>query len=98
MTPIPKGTNVLFGRVLDLGTAAPVGGAVVSLTGYFESSGRPAASFRQKGMSPLASAPRSVMTTANGYHLFGDLTAGRYSIAASALGNAGNIYPRISSS
>ena len=31
LPPIPKGTNVLFGRVLEIGTSQPVGGAVVTL-------------------------------------------------------------------
>jgi protocatechuate 3,4-dioxygenase beta subunit len=93
LPPIPKGTNVLFGRVLEMGTGQPVGGAVVTLVGYFETSGRPAERLPQSSMSPLASAPRSVLTTSDGYFFFRELPAGRYSISADAIGYVSDTYP-----
>jgi hypothetical protein len=91
--PIPKGTNVLFGRILEIGTGQPVGGAVVTLIGYFEASGRPAERLPQSWMSPLASTPRSVLTTSDGYFFFRELPAGRYSISAEAFGYVFDTYP-----
>ena len=93
LPPIPKGTNVLFGRVLEIGTSQPVGGAVVTLVGYFETSGRPAERLPQASMSPLASTPRSVLTTSDGHFFFRELPAGRYSISADALGYVNDTYP-----
>ena len=40
--PMPAGTNVLVGRVVEVGTDAPVGGAIVTLTGHFDAAGKPA--------------------------------------------------------
>ena len=91
--PIPKGTNVLFGRVLEMGTGQPVGGAVVTLVGYFEASGRPAERLPQSAMSALASAQRSVLTTSDGYYFFRELPAGRFSISVDAFGYFSDIYP-----
>ena len=42
-TPMPTGTNVLLGRVLEMGTDTPVGGAMVTLIGHFDPAGKPAA-------------------------------------------------------
>ena len=72
---IPKGTNVLFGRVLDAGSDAPIAGVVVNLTGFFDAAGRPLPSMpSSEGASP----PRSVMTNGDGYFIFRNLPAGRY--------------------
>lgn len=91
--PIPKGANVLFGRVVDMGTGQPVGGAVVTLVGYFDASGRPADRLPDSAAGPLASAPRFVMTTADGYFIFRGLPAGRYSLAADAFSYVNETYP-----
>ena len=40
LTPLPAGTNVLLGRVLEMGTDAPVGGAMVTLIGHFDANGQ----------------------------------------------------------
>jgi protocatechuate 3,4-dioxygenase beta subunit len=92
--PIPHGDNVVFGRVLDQGTDAPIAGAVVTLIGYFGSPDRPPDRIPDSLMfSHAASAPRSVLTTGEGYFLFRDLPAGRYSVAATAFGYQSNTYP-----
>jgi hypothetical protein len=83
---------VLFGRVLEISTDAPVS-AVVTLTGYFDESGHAADGLPQSLASTLASTPRSVMTTPDGYFFFRELPAGRYSISAEAFGYLGNTYP-----
>ena len=86
---IPKGTNVLYGRVLESGTDAPVGGAAVTLTGFFDRSGKPAATLPRSAnpiVSPEASAPRTVVTNGDGYYFFRGLPAGRYAIATIGLG------------
>ena len=72
--PMPAGTNVLLGRVLEVGTDAPVGGAMVTLIGHFDASGKPAA------LSPIVGREvpptLNVMTTADGYFVFRNLPAG----------------------
>jgi hypothetical protein len=89
---IPTGTNVLLGRILEAGTDAPVSGAVVTLTGYFDASGRALTSL-PRSFEPGASPPRSVLTNGDGYFLFRDLPAGRYSVAALAFGYVNRTYP-----
>ena len=89
---IPKGPNVLFGRVLDSGTDAPVPGAVVTLTGYFDSAGH-AMTPPQAGRGPGASAPHSAITNPNGDFVFNDLPAAKYSILANAFGYSSSTYP-----
>lgn len=84
--PIPSGPNVLLGRIVEMTTGDPVPGAVVSLTGYFEATGKPSESLPQPGPSPLASAPRGAITTADGYFVFRGLTAGNYAVSAMAYG------------
>ena len=92
--PLPGGDHVLFGRVLDMGSDTPIGGAVVTLTGFFDSSGRPVGTLPQSlGASNAAAAPRSVLTTTEGYFLFRDLPVGRYAVAATAFGYQSNTYP-----
>jgi hypothetical protein len=91
--PIPKGTNVLVGRVLEMGGDRPIADAVVTLIGYFEASGRATQAMPQSTNDPTASAPRYAMTTADGYVVFRDLPAGRYSMAADAFGFASSAYP-----
>jgi hypothetical protein len=86
----PTGTNVLFGRVVDIGTDAAVGGAIVTLDAFVDQFADPAAARARISAAPTA---RHVMTTAEGYFLFRDLSAGRYSIAATALGYVSSSYP-----
>jgi hypothetical protein len=85
---IAQGTNVLFGRVLDAGTDAPIAGAVVTLTGFF-----PSATLPRTLETPGSSAPQSVMTNGEGYFFFRELPAGRYAIAAVAFGYMNSTYP-----
>lgn len=91
--PIPKGTNVLVGRVLEMGGDRPIAGAVVMLIGYFDASGRATQAMPQSTTDPAASAPQYAMTTADGYVVFRDLPAGRYSMTADAFGFASSAYP-----
>ena len=49
--PIPKGTNVLLGRVLDVGGDTPVGGAIVTIVGFFDGTGRPLPSLARQRTS-----------------------------------------------
>ena len=85
---VPKGPNVLVGRVLDIGTEVPVGGAIVTLDGFIDPFAEPAAAEARTG-----STARHVLTTADGHFVFRDLPAGRYSVATAALGYVTNDYP-----
>jgi hypothetical protein len=90
---IPKGTNVLFGRVIDAGTDAPVGDAIVTLNGFFDSAGRPLQTLPRTVETPETSPPRSVMTNGDGYFFFRDLPPGRYAVSALAFGYISSTYP-----
>ena len=79
---IPKGSNVLVGRVLEMATDAPVGGAVVTLT-------VPDPEIR----APQRPALRNVMTTPDGAFVFRDLPAGKYTIITTAFGYFRADYP-----
>jgi len=92
-SPMPSGSNVLVGRVLDVAGDEPIAGAVVTLIGYFDAPDRPAARLPSSWTSPLATSPRSVLTSADGYFLFRDLPAGRFSLDAAAFGYASISYP-----
>ena len=90
--PMPSGTNVLLGRVVEIGTDAPVGGAMVTLIGHFDASGKPSTP------SPIARGPESppslsVMTTADGYFVFRNLPAGLFTAATRAHGYMNNDFP-----
>ena len=89
--PIPKGTNVLVGRVLEAGSDSPVGGAAVTLGSFFDAAGKPAPPPVQPGREQPAA--RTVMTTTDGYFFFRDLPAGRYSISAAAFGYVRHDFP-----
>ena len=90
---IPKGTNVLVGRVLDAGTGAPVAGAVVTIQGFFDASGRATAGLPRTREVAEASLPRNAMTNGDGYFLFRDLPSARYAISALAFGYVNSQYP-----
>src|SRR6187397_321648 len=70
--PIPKGTNVLLGRVLDVGGDTPVGGAIVTIVGFFDETGKPSPALPQSQGRSIAEG-RNVMTGADGYFIFRDL-------------------------
>jgi hypothetical protein len=88
---LPKGTNAVLGRVLDIGNNGPVGGAIVTLTGHFDASGKPLAVIPP---DPRGSLPtHHVYTTGEGYFVFRNLPAGRYSVATRAFGYLNIDYP-----
>src|SRR5215204_5795491 len=80
--PDAKGSGVVLGRVLDVVTDKPIGGAIVMIT---------TASADTLHRDP---ASRSVLTTADGYFVVRDLAAGKYAVSASAFGYAGSAYPQ----
>lgn len=90
--PLPKGTNVLIGRIIDIGTERPVAGASVTLSGNFDASGKPAQTL-PRDASSATNAGKNVYTTSEGYFVFRDLPAGRYVIALRAFGYQNNDYP-----
>ena len=86
---MPNGTNVLLGRVVEMGTDAPVGGAMVTLIGHFDASGKAAAiEFGMPGPPSL-----NVMTTADGYFVFRNLPAGLFTAATRAYGYMNSDFP-----
>jgi len=92
--PMPAGANVLLGRVVEMGTDAPVAGAIVTLTGQFDATGNPATP------DPMARGPAAppsvyVMTTADGYFVFRNLPAGKFTAATRALGYQNSDYTQI---
>lgn len=88
---MPAGANVLIGRVVDVGTGAPVAGAIVSLTAQFNASGQPLSPSRIGLGSALPSL--NVMTTASGYFVFHNLSPGLFAIAARAFGYVNADFP-----
>jgi hypothetical protein len=74
-TPDAKGSRVVLGRVLDVTTDTPIGGAIVTLM----TSGANALRRDQ--------ASRSVLTTADGYFVVRSLVPGKY--ARSSYAEAG---------
>jgi hypothetical protein len=91
--PIPKGPNTLAGRVVNIESDAPIGGAVVTITGYLDAAGKPTDPQRVTGRPGETSAPRAVMTTPDGHFIFRDLPAGTYALAATAFGYMRSDYP-----
>jgi hypothetical protein len=91
---IPKGSNTLFGRVVDVGTGAPIAGAQVTIMAYGGTAPPPTLAFYGRGLPASAdtSAPRGVIAGANGEFLFGELPAGRYALFASAFGYLNGAY------
>ena len=88
---VPKGPHVLMGRVFDSGTDSPIGGAIVSLIGHFDSAGKPLPGIAPT--MPTLPTGSSAMTSQDGYFVFRDLPAGQFSIAARALGYAVSDFP-----
>lgn len=89
---IPNGTNVVLGRVVEIGTTVPVAGAIVTLTGHVDASGKPVTP------NPIARGPElppslNVMTTADGYFVFRNLPAGLFTAATRAHGYMDNDFP-----
>jgi hypothetical protein len=88
--PMPKGTHVLIGRVVEAGSDAPVGGALVTLAGHFDASGKPAPPDPTARTSPPV---LSVMATGAGYFVFRDLPAGRFTALVRAPGYMNSDFP-----
>jgi hypothetical protein len=88
--PMPNGANVLLGRVVEIGTDAPVGGAMVTLIGHFDASGKPAT----PNPIPRELPPNlSAMTTAEGYFVFRNLPAGLFTATTRAFGYMSQDFP-----
>lgn len=90
--PLPTGTNVLIGRVLDIGNDQPVAGAAVTLSGNFDKDGKPVQTLPREA-SASTNAGKNVYTTSDGYFVFRGLPAGRYTLAIRAFGYQNNDYP-----
>jgi hypothetical protein len=85
--PMPKGTNTLLGRVVEIGNDAPVSGAIVTVIGHFDASGKPAApDLTSREMPPSL----NLMTTADGYFVARNLPAGRFTVVTRAHGYMNN--------
>jgi protocatechuate 3,4-dioxygenase beta subunit len=89
-TPMPPGTNVIVGRVLELGSERPVGGAIVTLTGQVDATSRPLSPEPGRGPTPPSA---SVMTTMSGAFVFRNLPAGLYSATTRAFGYVNADFP-----
>jgi hypothetical protein len=63
---MPEGSNVLLGRVVETGTSAPVGGAIVTLVGHFDASGRPTPLAQATTIGQDVLPSLNVMTTPDG--------------------------------
>jgi hypothetical protein len=88
--PMPNGANVLLGRVVEVGTDASVGGAMVTLIGHFDASGKPATPNPiTREMPPNL----NVMTTAEGHFVFRNLPAGLFTITTRAFGYVSHDFP-----
>jgi hypothetical protein len=88
--PMPKGTNTLLGRVVEIGNDAPVSGAIVTVIGHFDASGKPAApDLTSREMPPSL----NLMTTADGYFVARNLPAGRFTVVTRAHGYMNNEFP-----
>jgi hypothetical protein len=87
---MPPGTNVLLGRVVEIGSDAPVGGALVTVIGHFDASGKPATPSPADRDTPLSV---NVMATPDGYFVVRNLPAGRFTATTRAFGYLNNDYP-----
>ena len=90
--PIPTGPHVVLGRVVDIGTGAPIGAATVTLMGYVDAAGRTTATV-PPGREREVPAVRHVMATADGYFVFHNLPAGQYALGTRAFGYVSSDYP-----
>jgi hypothetical protein len=89
-TPMPRGGNVLLGRVVEMGTESPVGGAVVVAIASADAGGKPITLDPTSRVQPPSA---SVMSTGSGYFVFRDLPAGRFSVVTRAAGYVSNESP-----
>jgi hypothetical protein len=89
---MPVGANTMLGRVTEVGSGAPVGGSIVTLTGHFDASGRPAT---PNPAAFGAETPPSVnvMATADGYFVVRNLPAGRFTATVRAFGYVNSDFP-----
>lgn len=90
--PMPDGTNVVLGRVTEVGNNTPVGGAIVTLAGHFDASGRPATP-NPGAFGPDLPPSVNVMTTADGYFVFRNLPAGLFTATIRAFGYVNSDFP-----
>jgi protocatechuate 3,4-dioxygenase beta subunit len=91
---MPEGANVLLGRVVEVGTGAPVGGALVTLVGHFDASGNPATpNLNLLARGPDGPPSLSVMTTPDGYFVVRNLPAGLFTAATRAYGYMNHDFP-----
>lgn len=89
---MPVGNNTVLGRVTEMGSATPVGGAIVTLAGQFDGEGRPVIP------NPAAGRPDpppsvNVMTTTDGYFVVRNLPAGRFAATVRAFGYFNSDFP-----
>jgi hypothetical protein len=82
---LAKGTGFILGKVIDAGGSQPVGGVIVTLTGFVEPPASPGSS-SPPASSLAPSVPRRVVTGPDGHFLFRDLPAARFSITTAATG------------
>lgn len=78
----PKGTGVIAGQVIDVGTNLPIGGATVMMNPRL-------AAARAGGPGPAAAGPIRLITGADGRFVIRDLLKGSYVINANADGYLG---------
>ncbi|MCC7044566.1 MAG: carboxypeptidase regulatory-like domain-containing protein [Acidobacteria bacterium] len=90
--PMPDGTNVVLGRVTEIGNNTPVGGAIVTLAGHFDASGRPATP-NPGAFGPDLPPSVNVMTTADGYFVVRKLPAGLFTATTRAFGYFNSDFP-----
>lgn len=90
--PMPAGTNTILGRVTEVGSDAPVGGAIVTLVGHFDAAGRPA-SPEQMIVARESLASVNVMTTSDGHFVIRNLPAGRFTATIRAFGYVNSDFP-----
>ncbi len=91
--PMPAGTNTIVGRITEVGTGTPVGGAIVTLAGHFDAAGR-STTPEQLAIGRELPPSVSVMTTSDGYFVVRNLPAGRFAATIRAFGYVNSDFPR----
>ena len=91
-TPMPRGGNLLIGRVVEMGSESPVGGALVVAILAVDATGKPVTQDPTFRVQPPSV---SVMSTEGGYFVFRDLPAGRFSVVTRAAGYVSNESPQV---